>query len=299
MPVTMPQAPILTAAVPGNSVTLTWSPPPATAAADHRLQHLPLDRQRSGDPADDARSRHDVHRRDDRRRHHLLLHGHRAQRRRREREGERDVRDAVCAPGDTTPPSKPGTLRALLSGTSQLVLDWTDATDNVGVTGYEVYRDGALVDTVTKSYYLDSGLPSGTSHLYQVRALDAAGNKSPLSSSSPARSRRWPGARRSARSAGVVYNQLGKPLGSVVVKLTLANGTVKSAKTNSGVWKLTSLPVGSYTLTITLLGYQTSTLERYGRARANAARGHHADAVKNTASASGKPDAKKWVLFET
>ena len=100
----------------------------------------------------------------------------------------------------------------LVSGTSQLVLDWADATDNVGVTGYEVYRDGALIDTVTKSYYLDSGLPSGTSHLYQVRALDAAGNKSLLSSSVTGKIASRSRSTTLGSLAGVIYNQLGKPL---------------------------------------------------------------------------------------
>ena len=85
--------------------------------------------------------------------------------------------------GDTTPPSTPTNLTAPLVGSSQAVLDWTASTDNVGVTGYQVYRDGLLVGTVATTHYLDTGMSAGTSHSYQVRAIDGAGLQSALSTS--------------------------------------------------------------------------------------------------------------------
>ena len=45
---------------------------------------------------------------------------------------------------DTTPPSVPAGL-ATTPGNSQVALNWTASTDNVGVTGYKVYRDGVLI----------------------------------------------------------------------------------------------------------------------------------------------------------
>ena len=57
-----------------------------------------------------------------------------------------------------------------------MVLTWTASTDNVGVTGYEVYRNGVLATTVTTPTATLTGLTGN--NFYQVLAFDAAGNKS-------------------------------------------------------------------------------------------------------------------------
>lgn len=79
--------------------------------------------------------------------------------------------------GDTTAPSVPTGLIAT-PGNAQVVLDWTDATDNVGVTGYRVRRGGALVGSPSASAFTDTGLTNGTAYSYTVAAMDAAGNES-------------------------------------------------------------------------------------------------------------------------
>ncbi|MCS6914096.1 MAG: hypothetical protein RMK29_19445 [Myxococcales bacterium] len=85
------------------------------------------------------------------------------------------------APRDTTPPSTPAGLVASATGTTTVRLDWADSTDDVGVTGYHVFRDGALVAAPRASEYHDSGLRAGTRYSYFVRAHDAAGNVSAAS----------------------------------------------------------------------------------------------------------------------
>ena len=65
---------------------------------------------------------------------------------------------------------------------STINISWTASTDNVAVTGYEIFRDGSLYASVAGTSYADSGLPPLTSHAYQVRARDAAGNRSALTS---------------------------------------------------------------------------------------------------------------------
>ena len=81
---------------------------------------------------------------------------------------------------DTTVPSTP-TLSA--SGTTQTStnLSWTASTDNVGVTGYNVYRGTTLVTTVTGTTYTATGLTASTAYSFTVRAKDAAGNLSAVS----------------------------------------------------------------------------------------------------------------------
>ncbi|MBW3538121.1 fibronectin type III domain-containing protein [Candidatus Parcubacteria bacterium] len=79
---------------------------------------------------------------------------------------------------DTTAPSAPANLSATAQSSSQINLSWTASTDNLGVTGYDVYRGGAKVATVATSSYSDTGLAASTTYTYYVIAKDAAGNSS-------------------------------------------------------------------------------------------------------------------------
>ncbi|GAA2334046.1 DUF4832 domain-containing protein [Dactylosporangium salmoneum] len=82
---------------------------------------------------------------------------------------------------DTTPPTAPTGLATTGSTTSTISLSWNAATDDVGVTGYNVFRNGTQVGTPTGTSFTDTGLSAG-SYTYTVKAHDAAGNLSPASS---------------------------------------------------------------------------------------------------------------------
>jgi chitodextrinase len=79
---------------------------------------------------------------------------------------------------DTQAPSVPANLTATPASSFQVNLSWVASNDNVGVTGYEIYRDGALLTTRTGTTYSDTTVVPGQSYSYRVRALDAAGNRS-------------------------------------------------------------------------------------------------------------------------
>jgi hypothetical protein len=79
---------------------------------------------------------------------------------------------------DTQAPTAPINLTAAAVSSSQIDLSWTASTDNVGVTGYEIFRGGSLVGTTPNTSYRDSGLSSSTAYSYYVKAYDAAGNRS-------------------------------------------------------------------------------------------------------------------------
>ena len=75
----------------------------------------------------------------------------------------------------TLPPSAPTDLAGTATSATAIKLTWTASTDDVGVTGYRIYRDGSQVGTVTSTTYTDTGLTTGTAYSYQVVAFDAAG----------------------------------------------------------------------------------------------------------------------------
>ena len=80
---------------------------------------------------------------------------------------------------DTQAPTPPTALTATATGTT-VNLRWTAATDNIGVAGYDVTRNGVPVGAVTgeATAFTDSGLSAGTGYEYRVVARDAQGNRS-------------------------------------------------------------------------------------------------------------------------
>ncbi|MDY8138065.1 GEVED domain-containing protein [Aquimarina sp. 2201CG5-10] len=81
-------------------------------------------------------------------------------------------------PDDTQAPTAPGNLTASNVAQTTLSLSWTASTDNIGVTGYDVYRGATRLTTVTGTSYNVSGLTANTSYSFSVKAKDAAGNES-------------------------------------------------------------------------------------------------------------------------
>ncbi len=84
---------------------------------------------------------------------------------------------------DATPPSIPAGLTATPVSQSQINLFWMASTDNVGVSGYKVFRGGVQIATTVSTSYQDTGLAASTTYIYAVSAFDAAGNNSAQSAS--------------------------------------------------------------------------------------------------------------------
>jgi hypothetical protein len=96
------------------------------------------------------------------------------------------VTATVSNTADTTAPSVPGGLTATAVSSSQINLSWTASTDNVGVTGYNVFRGGTKIGTSPNTSYQDAGLAASTTFTYTVSAFDAAGNTSAQSAGASA-----------------------------------------------------------------------------------------------------------------
>ncbi len=94
---------------------------------------------------------------------------------------------ACAATPDLTPPSAPSGVAAAAASPGRVVLSWDASTDNVGVTGYQVWREGALVAEVQGTGAAEEPLAALQEYCYTVRARDAAGNFSPPSARACAR----------------------------------------------------------------------------------------------------------------
>ncbi len=112
--------------------------------------------------------------------------------------------------GDLDAPSVPTGLTATAQSESEVALSWQASSDNVGVTGYDVYRDGAMVTTTVTTSYTDASLDPSTTYHYAVGAFDAAGNTSGLSASDSAATFGPPGAATSVLDVEVQLKNVGK-----------------------------------------------------------------------------------------
>jgi glucose/arabinose dehydrogenase len=88
---------------------------------------------------------------------------------------------------DAQPPAVPANLNAMNIGQTSFLLTWTASTDNIGVAGYDVYRNGTKINTslVSTASYNVTGLTAGTLYSFTVIAKDAAGNSSATSAALP------------------------------------------------------------------------------------------------------------------
>lgn len=91
---------------------------------------------------------------------------------------------------DVTPPSVPANVTAVAQSTTSILVSWSASTDDTGISGYRVFRDGAStpLSTVTATSFTDTGLSHSTAYSYTVAAVDSAsaGNVSAASAAASA-----------------------------------------------------------------------------------------------------------------
>lgn len=88
--------------------------------------------------------------------------------------------------GDTQAPTTPASLAASNATQTTIDLSWSASTDNVGVSGYDVYQGNTVIGTATTTTYQATGLSANTSYSFRVKAKDAAGNQSGFSNTATA-----------------------------------------------------------------------------------------------------------------
>lgn len=92
----------------------------------------------------------------------------------------------LAASGDTQAPTQPQNLSATAINRQRVDLSWTASTDDFGVDGYQIFRNGSPLDIATSTTYSDTTVTASTTYTYVVVAFDAAGNSSIPSASDDA-----------------------------------------------------------------------------------------------------------------
>ncbi len=82
---------------------------------------------------------------------------------------------------DQKAPTAPTNLTASLNVNKKVVLQWTAATDNVGIASYKIYRNNVWIKTITPSTtYTDTSVVGKKTYQYKLTAVDRAGHVSPF-----------------------------------------------------------------------------------------------------------------------
>lgn len=153
---------------------------------------------------------------------------------------------------DTQAPTVPSGLTATVMSTSQINLSWSASTDNMGITGYRVYRDGIELGTTPLLNASDTGLGAATTYSYTVSALDAAENLS--AQSAPVTATTFAG----TISGRVTQSNGTTPLVGAAVEFfqgPIAKGVVSTD--SSGDYTFLAPSSGTYTAQASAVGYVT------------------------------------------
>ncbi len=193
------------------------------------------------------------------------------------------------AGGDVTPPSAP-TLSTSSVGSTTIGLTWTAATDNVGVTGYDVYVGGVLNGTTTNTTYTVTGLTASTQYSIYVKAKDAAGNGTNSNTITLTTSA---GGDTQAPSAPALSTS---SIGSTSIGLTWTAATDNVGVTGYEVYVGGALNGTTANTTYTVTGLTAATqYSIYVRAKDAAGNGTNSNTITPTTSAGGGSSAA-WDL---
>jgi len=143
---------------------------------------------------------------------------------------------ATAAP-DTEPPTAPTNLTATPVSSSRIDLAWSASSDNVGVAGYKVFRDGAQIAATAATSYSDMGLAPSTTHSYHVVAFDAASNESAPSNTASATTLPAPVQTMHVTSITMALKKAGQNMSArATVAIVDAAGHAVAGATVSGHW---------------------------------------------------------------
>lgn len=162
------------------------------------------------------------------------------------------------APADTTPPSLPGNFIGGQAAEHDIKLTWNAATDNIGVAGYQLWRDGQKIGTVTGTQFDDTTALPGQTYAYTIQSYDAAGNTSPLSAAISItladitifNSTDAPPASAAADSGGIEVGLVIKPsVDGFITGVKFYKNTGDTGTHIGHIWTMNGVSLGSVTFT--------------------------------------------------
>ncbi len=160
--------------------------------------------------------------------------------------------------GDTQAPTAPTALSSTGKTATSVSLAWTASTDNVGVTGYDVYRGTTLATTVTTTAATVSGLTASTAYSFTVRAKDAAGNTSAASAALSVTTDATGGGDTQAPTVPGNFRSTGKTSSSVALAWNASTDNVGVTGYNVYRGSTLELSVTSTTANVTSLAANTA-----------------------------------------
>jgi chitodextrinase len=187
-------------------------------------------------------------------------------------------------PADTTRPTTPTGLRVTRVTRTQIRIEWTASTDNVGVAGYDLFVDGKSDDSTRATHARFDGFDCGTTHTLGVAAFDAAGNHS-ARATIDATTLACPDRKPPSRPSGLTVT--GTTRTSISIAWTASTDNV--GVTGYDLFLDGAAAGGSATTTATFDGLQCGTRHVLGVAAHDAA-GNHSRTAGITASAAACPD---------
>ena len=161
---------------------------------------------------------------------------------------------ASAITADTAAPTPPNAVSSYAVSASSISISWSGATDDVGVTGYKIYRNGTFLSITTGLSYIDSGLSPSTSYSYTIATYDAAGNLSGTSASTNATTMANTDANTTivsyANISGKVTNSTGAAVAGANVYLSSSDRYYSAVTDTSGLYSLASVYPASYSVKV-------------------------------------------------
>jgi chitodextrinase len=135
---------------------------------------------------------------------------------------------------DTTPPSVPANVQATATAPNAVQLTWSASTDNVGVLGYDIYRNGTFLGTVSSSTtsYTDAPVTPSTTYQYTVDAYDGSNNVSQQSTAASVTTAAPPTTPTLIQSAGSSTTTVGLQTPSAAGDLLVLSASLATGTTN-------------------------------------------------------------------
>ncbi|TDQ25779.1 endonuclease [Tenacibaculum caenipelagi] len=165
--------------------------------------------------------------------------------------------DGGTSTPDTTAPSAPTNIAASNITQTSVNLSWTASTDNIGVTGYEVYQGSSKIATITTTNYSVSGLTAATNYTFSIKAKDAANNISSASNTVNVTTLTNTVSYCSSKGNNANYEWIDNVVIGGISNATGANGGYADFTSLTG-----NLPYGSNTIVVSA-GFSSSSYTEY------------------------------------